>query len=151
MAFSLSPPVDPLTDDTQWGVGWKPRSHLSYFPIKCHWPARPLQICSALHFIAPTQHMWSRLWKWTGCLATVIIADAHVSKNLIGLSKKVGTAVEKLKLKQVSNGKCCEGSPVKYSSGLLLLFQSFQLEFQVKFDHFVRSTSLIKWDSMDLS
>ena len=73
MAFSLSPPVDPLTDDTQWGVGWKPRSHLSYFPIKCHCPARPLQICSALHFIAPTQHMWSRLWKWTGCLSTVII------------------------------------------------------------------------------
>ena len=104
MAFSLSPPVDPLIDDTQWGVGWKPRSHLSYFPIKCHCPARPLQICSALHFIAPTQHMWSRLWKWTGCLSTVIIADAHVSKNLIGLSKKVGAAVEKLKLKQVSNG-----------------------------------------------
>ena len=45
----------PLIDDTQWGAGRKPRSHLSYFPIKCC-PALSLWISSAQTFYctAPT-------------------------------------------------------------------------------------------------
>ena len=41
------------------------------------------------HFIAPPQHMWSQLWKWTGCLSTILYWFQNVQTNLYNICCRI--------------------------------------------------------------